>query len=503
MADSLFTTDTGRRRLETEILPAWLPRQRWFGAKAKTVHSLRIVRQAALGAAWLFALEVTYADQSSETYLLPLTIAASREEAIAPLPDGRALIDATHEAEFRAGLFRLMAAGETREGLHGEAGVFLEKTFPAGEGPPSRVLHAEQSNTSLIYGERLFAKLYRRLVSGVNPDAELTRHLSECCGFQHVPAFGGAIEWDGASVALATALVPNDGDAWAAARKEIAAATGNVADRVRLEAQCLAFDPRKPGEGSLAGTALLGRRTGELHLALARPETPAAFAPEPFTADDAAALAGAVLDAAHEIFDLLAAQRTQLATVDAVLAYQLLDQREALRDWVAGAARSACGIKTRIHGDYHLGQVIRSGGDFLILDFEGEPLRTLAERRAKDSPLRDVAGMLRSFEYAALAPAGSEGSESPAGNQEPESWRTLWVATHRHAFLEGWKQATSGNQALLGVAQNGWPLLSLFLLQKALYEVKYEVNNRPSWVGIPLRGVLAAISEAPGPRGSG
>ena len=248
MDDPLFTTPAGVHRFETELLPAWMPRCRWFGGKARAVREFRIARQAGLGGAHLLAVEVSYIEGNSETYAVPLALGkdAVPESVVARLADGRVLFDATHDAEFRATFFQLMARGETNGELHGEAGRALDAMFPTGEAPASRALHAEQSNTSLIYGDRLFVKLYRKLTVGVNPDAEITRFLIERAKFKHVAAFGGAIEWAGASLALATAMVPNHGDAWTLALREF---TRCVQDPDALRSARVAFRRPRPEAG--------------------------------------------------------------------------------------------------------------------------------------------------------------------------------------------------------------------------------------------------------------
>ena len=406
--------------VEPPALWAWVSRQRWFGGKARAVVAWAVVGH--WDEAGLVALEVTYSD-GKEVYALPLAWATEAPaDAVIFQKDGRVLCDATVLPEFRAWLFRALGRGEVV--------------------PRSRVLKAEQSNTSLIYDERLFVKLYRRLAVGINPDAELTRFLSVVARFQNVPEFAGEVTWNGASLALATALTHNQGDAWplalSAAREFYA--TGKM-------------------EPWLERVALLGRRTGEMHAALASAKEPD-FIAEPFTEED-------LRELEIEIARLDASNRATIASKPASELEQRFLATPAARisvDVPVGA------LKTRTHGDYHLGQVLWTGQDFVIIDFEGEPSRTLAERRAKRSPLRDVAGMLRSFHYAAHAARRDVGAEK-------------WATASQDAFFAAWRKAAP-------TLHSGGPLLPMFIAEKALYELAYELNNRPDWVHIPLQALV-------------
>lgn len=476
MPDSFFTTTAGRRWLEKLIFPAWMPQQRWFAGKARGPRTFTIVRQAAFGDAWLLAVEVAYATGANDTYLVPLVIGDASPKEIARTEDGRSLLDATHDAAFREGLFRLMAAGATRSGLHGTAGTYLTKAFPTLDAPTSRVLSAEQSNSSLIFGDRLFAKLYRKIVPGINPDTEITRFLSEHAQFPHVPAFGGSIEWGDAQLLLALELRANDGNAW-----ELA---------LRKFQDCIedpnAIDTWKP----LA--ILLGRRTGEFHRALfdvgAQPEAPQAFQPETLEGSALEHLRGeieAMSGKAEAVLKQVAENHPAAWATRGFVDWHDLSSESTVRlptPWrkaleaAKAISREGHVTITRAHGDYHLGQVLYAGGDFVLIDFEGEPARTLAERRAKQPPIRDVAGMLRSFHYAAHAARGSTSLE----------YAELWARASQQSFLQGWRQAVAGT----AVADER--LLGFYLLEKLIYEVQYEMNNRPDWLHIPVRGLGAA-----------
>ena len=422
--------------VERDAFWSWIVGRRWFGGKARKVSAWKVNDIGSAGTGCIAEVEVTYAD-GREVYAVPLAWGdCGCDTASIASRDGRVLCDATATAEFREWLFRAL-----------EPGAALPRLFPTGVVPESRVLTVEQSNTSIIYGGKLFVKLYRRLVKGPNPDAEVTRYLSEIAGFAYVPAFGGAVTWRGAALALAVEYAPNEGDAWPLA----------------LAAAREFFTSGEMGVW-LGRAALLGKRTGEMHSALLRGNGDE-FAPEPFTALDLESLERGVTHLESATRAALAERTESLPPSAAQLA----------RNFLARPARAIfcelpeSTVKTRTHGDYHLGQVLWTGTDFVIIDFEGEPSRTLAERRAKRSPLRDVAGMLRSFHYAAYAAGGGDTAEQ-------------WVERSQVVFLDAWKQAAPELHAGLG-------LLPLFIEEKALYELAYEMNNRPDWIGIPLRAL--------------
>jgi maltose alpha-D-glucosyltransferase/alpha-amylase len=389
----------------------------------------------------------------------------------------------------------------------------------------SRVGFAEQSNTSILYGNELILKLFRRLQPGENPDVEIGRFLTEVAHFSPIAPFLGEISitepsGEKTTVAMLQGLVANQGDGWQWFLNQLAeffpSVTGLSAppkapapsflnDRQPLrEAQALA-DP------SLQAAALLGRRTAEMHLALATPTTDPGFAAEPFTADDLAQDAQRI---DRQITSTLEALRIKLSTLkdltadDAAL---LLSRRiDLFARANAITSTAASGQRIRIHGDYHLGQTLRTGtaaegslqsegtdsGDFVLLDFEGEPARPLAERRRKQSPLKDVAGMIRSLSYAAYSGldqfliANPELAYGPAC-ETVTAWAIFWQSSVSSEFLRAYRQTIAVNPVLLPPPQQSQALLAAYLLEKALYELLYELNNRPSWLRIPLAGILA------------
>jgi maltose alpha-D-glucosyltransferase/alpha-amylase len=385
---------------------------------------------------------------------------------------------------------------------------------------PSRVSSAEQSNTSIVYGARMILKLFRRLQPGENPDVEIGRFLTEVASFPRIAPFLGeiavtSVSGEKTTVAMLQGLVANQGDGWQWFLEQIAGFFASVADLpAPPEAPGPSFlNDRKPlrealehASPSLEAAALLGRRTAEMHLALAIPTSDPAFAAEPFTAED--------LDRdAHrinaQIASTLEALKIKISTLkdqvadDAAL---LLSRRIQLFARASSiAAQTAGGQRIRIHGDFHLGQTLRTGnafqepgtdsGDFVLLDFEGEPARPLAERREKQSPLKDVAGMIRSLSYAAYSGLDQFHAANPefarGRSEKVTAWAVLWQNSTSSQFLRAYREAIAANPALLPSAPQCQALLGAYLLEKALYELLYELNNRPTWLRIPLAGILA------------
>jgi maltose alpha-D-glucosyltransferase/alpha-amylase len=357
----------------------------------------------------------------------------------------------------------------------------------------------------MLFENKFFLKLYRKLEDGVNPDVEVTRHLTEKQKFQNVPAFGGMIEYRRAKgeptvVCLLQAAVPNESDAWTLTLD----AVGRFYERV-LGRKGDLQDATKPTAAMLEEliggiypqkAKLLGQRTGELHLALAAAADDRAFAPEPFNSFAQRSVFQNMRATTRKTFallqkklpDLPEAFRTEadqvLAAEDDILAQEqrILEQR--------GAA-----TKIRIHGDYHLGQVLWTGKDFFILDFEGEPARALSERKLKRSALRDVAGMMRSFQYAAYS-ALWQPAMRPEDIPFLERWADTWYRQMSSIFLQSYLKTVANAPFIPKDDDELQVLLEAYLLDKAVYEVGYELNNRPDWVVIPIRGIKHILQKS-------
>ena len=368
---------------------------------------------------------------------------------------------------------------------------------PNDKAPPSQVLNAEQSNSSMLFDNRFFLKLYRKLEDGMNPDVELTRFLSENQQFAHVPAFVGAIEYrrersEPTVVALLQAAAPNEGDAWALTLD----AVGQYFERVlakKSDLQSAAVAPGPLLDALLGGVypekaKLIGQRTGEMHLALAAESTDKRFAPEPFNAMAQRSVYQSMRASLRRAFALLQKKLPDLPEAFRAEAAQVLAAEQQILTAERRTLELHASAKIRIHGDYHLGQALYTGKDFVILDFEGEPARPLSERKLKRSALRDVAGMMRSFQYAAYSALWQ-----PSMRTEDvpflEHWADLWYRQVSATFLESYLATAAGASFLPQKEGDLTVLLEAYLLDKAVYEVGYELNHRPDWVLIPIRGI--------------
>jgi maltose alpha-D-glucosyltransferase/alpha-amylase len=511
-----------------QLLLTFLPRQRWFGSKSRTIKTVHVLDSAelqGLDAALVF-LQLTYDDDSTNVYQLPLAItsgeAAEAIRATEPAsivatvtaPAGPSILhDAVAREDVRQVILKLI---EDKGELSAVNGVLVGRSSSAfaeargGDALPARTGSAEQSNTSILYDAKLIMKLFRRLQPGENPDTEIGRFLTETAHFTRIAPFLGDITLKSESgepttIAMLQGLVENEGDGWQWTLDELSHYYDGVATLTAPqdlgESPSFHSDKDSPDVARehaglyLDAAALLGRRTAEMHLALATPTEDAAFAAEPFTKDDLTAAAERIeaeLSLSLEALKRGMSHLTELTSDNAAL---VLSRRLALFSRtraIASATPSGAGQRIRIHGDYHLGQVLRSRGDYVILDFEGEPARTLAERRAKQSPLKDVAGMLRSFSYAAYAGLSAFAQRRPDDAKNLEPWARLWQNAVSAEFLRSYRSIIdAANPQLIPEPEQAQLLLNAYLLEKALYELLYELDNRPAWVRIPLAGILA------------
>jgi maltose alpha-D-glucosyltransferase / alpha-amylase len=502
----LFESDSGET-LESAVLPKFLPAQRWFAGKARMIDTVQIHDWIELTAApsALVLLRVHYSDGFRETYFVPLAMTVSGADALLETSPERVLCR-VHTASGAGVLYdgamnddacaALLAAIEFSRRFNSRRGIvrawpstaFADLRRFAGDSPSIRRGSAEQSNTSIFVGERFMLKLYRRLEPGINPDVEIGRYLTEKAGFEGIPSFAGAIEYVGLNgevhtVALLQAAVENEGDGWKWMLDELS----------RYYEQCSEAGPDSSGEAaglSRDAAASLGWRTAQLHMALADGDDPA-FAPEPLGAGELERILDSARREAQRGFNLLeeSLSRLPIEIIDDVK--RLLQRRSELTSRLGDLKVSGIfASKQRIHGDYHLGQVLRARNDYVIIDFEGETQRPLAERRAKASPVKDVAGMMRSFSYAAYAGLYNHAARRPGEFAWLLSCARFWERQTASAFLDSYIKTSRGSSFLPsepGVLER---LLELFILEKAFYELSYELNNRPLWVRVPLQSLL-------------
>jgi len=526
-----------------EVLLNYIPGRRWFRSKARRIQSLEIEDVVPFDltdtAAYLFLAKVEYFEGESETYTIMLAV-AGKEEAEQILAEHPLAIVAHLKSEHagksgpsvlydamvdKAFCNELLDAIGKRRHFKGEGGnvaglpsrVFnnvrgFGRTKPDLE---STLVKGEQSNTSVIYGDRLILKLFRHLEEGPNPDLELGRFLSEKAHFPHTPPLAGALEYHRrnkrpSTLAVLHGLVPNAVDAWQYTLDALDRYFNRALAHPTVQMPPIPLTPplfltepvpalvQETVGPYLSSVQLLGERTAQLHLALASDQSDPEFAPEPFSVMYQNAVYHAMRSSAAQTMDLL---RARLETLPEVLR-QEAQAVLALEDNIVARflplrSTKFSGVRIRCHGDYHLGQVLYTGKDFVIIDFEGEPKRPVTERRLKRSPLRDVASMVRSFDYAAHFAVARHASTAVDPGQIPllEQWAKFWYIWVTPVFLTSYLNTAKQAPLLPEAHRELATLLNAYLLDKAIYEIGYELDNRPDWLRVPIRGILQLMEE--------
>jgi maltose alpha-D-glucosyltransferase / alpha-amylase len=531
----LFPSDPWESLFQNENRAAWmaraiqdfLPQQRWFGGKTETIHEVHIRDWGKIpkSSASVVIAEIEYTGGTGDTYFLPISLALGEAAAKLQAKDPTAVLgnvlvgdnpgvlyDATYDEE-ACQAFLSIIRGKTEitlanGRLHIESGKALRGYRKPRGGIKVHRSKAEQSNSSVIFGDRFILKLFRKLGTGPNPDCEIGRFLTEQAGFDGIPPYAGSIEYKRAegpatTLAMLQGFVENQGDGWQWTLEELRRYYEKCGARERLTMpgdSLFSLDPREKELPAAAieqvgiyydSAAVLGKKTAEMHLALASSAADPAFSPEHFTVEDSVRLAEEFSKHAASVFDILKDNLARLPDELLESASLVLSYRSKLLRRLADLSltKMDC-MKMRIHGDYHLGQVLRVANDYVILDFEGEPARRIEERHAKQSALKDVAGMLRSFSYAARASLFIYAARGPDEIARLEPCARSWEAIVSTAFLKSYCNAAAGAPFLPKQGAAFRSLLEAFLIDKALYELRYELNNRPTWVGIPLGGIL-------------
>ena len=516
-------------RLES-VLTGYIRQRRWFAGKARRLKSATITDVVAIpgagGVAYLTTVQIGYQEGDPEGYMLPLAYASAVEaphilerwpsSAVAWITDrddgSRGLLyDALGPPNFAEALLGAIAR---RRRATGNTGTLLGSTtraFARLRGAETvrldaQVSVAEQSNYSMIFGERLMLKVFRRIEEGVNPELEVGRFLTEKTTFTQIAPLAGSLEYrrsvgEPVTIAIIQGYVPNQGDAWQHTLNtlahfftspDLAGAEPVALPRSLVEAAAgeLPEIAARTIGGYLDSARMLGRRTAELHAALASDPSDPAFAPERISQQDQRSIYQSVSGLSLRSTDLLRTQMGKLPLEAREEGRRVLDLEPRIASTLrAFLSRRLTTTRIRVHGDYHLGQVLYTGHDFVIVDFEGEPTRTLYERRLKRLALRDVAGMLRSFSYAGHAALRSD-QIAPERLPELQEWARFWVGCVSATFLKSYL-ATAGSASYVPQAREDLEMqLTTMLLEKALYELRYELNLRPDWVRIPLGGIL-------------
>lgn len=529
----IFEHYTTKRQFEKRMLTPYMRTCRWFGGKSKNIVSADVSRYPVVTSGdhiyYLLNIDMRYTDGLPETYFLPVAFINQAERIVhflknepqsvicylkTPSHEG-IIIDAIYEETFRNELFQLIQSDATislPEGrLRFEPGKVLTELATDPAEVQSEVLRAEQSNTSVIYNGQFFFKIYRKLDTDINPDLELVRFLSERTFFQNSPRYGGGIQYENLSDHSYTILgllqnkIPNQGEAWTAMLDVL----GRFYEKILAQGKNLAKTPeliRKPRlyfsdlpafmqelitETTFERVRLLGVRTAEMHIALADDAMDPDFKPEPFTRHYQRSIYAVHRKLVSDKLGALANRIGLLPPHIAAEAQRILDLREDIMHCFSDIyAQPIATVKTRIHGDYHLGQVLFDGSDFFIIDFEGEPMLSISERRLKRTPFKDVAGMIRSFHYAAYGQLMLNPHYRKEDMPLLEQWARQWFHYISQFYLSAYLDRAEGQAFVPQNPDAMRLLLRNYTLEKAIYEVGYEMNARPEWLRIPVRGVL-------------
>ena len=525
-----------RDSLQKAVLLPFISKARWYRSKGAKVRKLRIEDYAQLGTAdsrsWLLLVSIELGQDVTETYLLILSRALRGEaESILEehpgavvagldeeLSDG-VIYDGVYSSDVRTELLRYFLGKRKLKTDRGEIMVRRGRQLSAmakllDDPSQSRVLKVEQSNTSILYRDTFFFKLYRKLEQGVNPDIELMQFLSDETGFEHVPQFAGSLEYvrgkaEPGAIGLLIGFEANQSDGWSYALSEVDRFFETILARGDLAV------PRTSGNMFDARTGeipqellqvseplffemieLLGVRTGELHLSLASDRKTPEFAPEAFSRLYQRSAYQSLRSLVRRTIARVKRLARRLGDEHASIAQQFLDSEEQILSYIARITdHQIQAEKIRIHGDYHLGQVLFTGRDFTIIDLEGEPARTLSERRLKFSAFRDVAGMIRSFHYAVSSRFLQRRDLRSEDAERLEPWIEPWFTSVSGTFLGAYLRTVDGASFVPADDADIQMLVNVFSLEKAVYEVGYEIDNRPDWLMIPLRGVRFVLDE--------
>jgi maltose alpha-D-glucosyltransferase/alpha-amylase len=526
-------------RLEKKILPNYLMRLRWFGGKGRGLENVRIINNAVLplneNSVIILLLEVSYRDGLPDMYQLPVAFGKGDfgaklqdncpQAAIALLKvngeDG-VLFDAIYGLDFQQAIIQHLA-NHVHVGLpHGEL-VFagsrgLKKHLAEHENMRPKVISAEQSNTSITYDNAYYLKIYRKVDQAINPDLELTRFLSKDADFKNIPEYIGHIEWrmpdhEPMVLGMMQEMVTSTSDGWAYILDRLDSYNEKILSHLQsapappvtksdLTAPAaydeIPDDIRVTLEGTDAELIrLLGVRTGELHLALSSEAENPAFKPEEFSLHYQRSLYSSLQSLVRVAFQSLSRNLKNLPENVKAEAQEVLGMKEDILTVLKQIySHKIEATKIRIHGDYHLGQVLFTGKDFLILDFEGEPARGYSERRLKHSALRDVAGMIRSFHYAAYGSLLLDNQIREEDITKLIPYAEQWYHYMSGFFMKAYLDKVGDAPFVPHNNEDLKILLQTFLLQKAVYELNYEINNRPDWVLVPLRGIKSIMAAS-------
>lgn len=523
------------RNVLRDLLSGYIQKSRWFRGKARKIKSIRIADTIPVGdgnlKAYIVVVEILYIEGRNESYVIPLSITTGDdvsekrnkhpESLVAYIEiDGHEglIIDGSYEKNVRDLFLKLILQKSKlkykKGAIAGIPGKNISRKISKKELPlSSRVLPADQSNTSILYDNRFFFKLYRSPEEGINPEMEIIRTLTENTSFKNFPSFAGALEYqvEGAEnigLGILVGFVPNEGNAWEFTQSAIdqffdriieqkdELTTGNYADHILEPAGSEKMNDLL-GSFFTDMVALLGKRTAELHLALSSVKNKKEFAQEPFSLLYQKSLYQSFRTLIKRTFNQMKSAKKNLTDEQVVLIDEIISNENILLSTIKRTLekKKIHTTKIRVHGDYHLGQVLFTGKDFVIIDFEGEPTRSMTARKLKHCPFKDVAGMLRSFHYSIYMGRVANESKMPESTDFLKPLLEAWYKSVQDIFLNSYLE-TAGNASFIPEETDQLhDLMAVYTIEKAIYELDYEINNRPDWVHIPLTGLKMIMDD--------
>ena len=531
--NDLFIDDRHTTQLENQVFPNYLKRMRWFGGKARPVLGMKLYQnipvETSAGFARYLLIKVRYSDGPTEIYTLPLVFVSERmmdtgiypsQSVVARLENDSHegyVIDGIYQEEFRNALFLMISKSSEIRGshypVHAAKGKYLQE-----RGVPhplvSKVLEADQSNSSILYNDTYFLKLFRKVEYMINPDWEIVNFLTAHDHFHQIPAFAGSVslehpEKNEMLLVMLQQLIPNKGDAWKLMCNNVATYFQEVKKReyhqrplpIKPHLLSISWDKTPDELRDLIGknvhdeAVLLGKRTAEFHRALADAEGDPAFEPELLDDTFQRGLFKELMLLLDSKFDLLERNLHRVPEGLRSDAAEMVADKDRVKAFLTRTLdKPLQGMRIRIHGDYHLGQVLVGQEDMYLLDFEGEPDKLHQDRRGKYPPLKDVAGMMRSFRYAAYAVMFGMVEEEDPLREKYIAVADLWYHFVSRYFLGSYLETMKGSN-LIPADDKVNDLLQIYSFQKAIYELGYEINNRPDWALIPLQSLVKFVKH--------
>ncbi|MGM0622039.1 MAG: putative maltokinase, partial [Bacteroidota bacterium] len=521
-----------------KLMRSYVRKNRWFRGKAKKIKDISVKNTIPLTTGNLHShiviIETSYIEGKNEQYIIPISIKTGEIIADVKFKHPEAMIayvevdghegvmyDGSYNQEVRDIFLQLITQKGTvksRKGsIVGVPGKKMSSKVKKSDLPlNSRVLLAEQSNTSILYDNKFFFKMYRSPEEGNNPELEIIKTLTENTSFRNFPTFAGALEYregnaESSALGILVDFIPNEGNAWEFTQSAI----DRYFDRIIENKQYLMSG--KPvntttdlvdyvGEEKMQDLLgpfftemiqLLGKRTAEMHIALASVENKKEFKPEPFSLLYQKSLYQSFRTLVKRTINQMKSSKQKLTAEQKELIDDIIGNESLLLSTVKQTLekKKIHTSKTRVHGDYHLGQVLFTGKDFVIIDFEGEPTRSLTARKLKHCPFKDVAGMLRSFHYAIYMGQLENQSKIPESADVLKPWLEAWYEIVQNIFIESYLETAKGASFIPEETRQVTDLLSVYTIEKAIYEADYEFNNRPDWLHIPLNGLKKILDD--------